>query len=164
MCEVCLLWRILMGKANPKGTTITEKPTGFVGLAWRFARVHLTTITPSSHSSIQLTWTMKIQKYVFLLPSAIEVASKRFGIPTLSPHDTFILYSIQYLPMNSNQASIHRHAVKCNFSISEASMSRGVHALHSYGLISLDNGRFALSPLGREYLSAIRRYLLNKRL
>jgi hypothetical protein len=107
---------------------------------------------------------MKIQKVVFLLPSAVEVVSKRFDIPSLSHHEIFVIYSIQYLPMNSIQASILRHASRCGYVISNASVSRSVDALHSYGLISLDNGRFALSPLGREYLSAIRRYLLNKRL
>ena len=106
---------------------------------------------------------MKIQKVVFLLPSAVEVVSKRFNVPSLTHHEVFVIYAIQYLPP-SNQASLLRHANKLGYSISDASVSRSVHALHTYGLISLQDGRFSISSLGREYLSAIRRYLLNKRL
>lgn len=107
---------------------------------------------------------MKIQKIVFLLPSAVEVASKRYGIPPLTPNEVFAIYSIQYLPMNTSQASLLRHASKLGYPITNATISRSVHALHSYELIQLDAGRFSISPRGREFLSAIRRYLLNKRL
>lgn len=107
---------------------------------------------------------MKIQKVLFLLPAAIEKVSRRFGIPTLTPHETFVIYAISYLPSDSYQMALVRFADSLGYPISEPTISRSVRYLADYGLVHITNYRFSLAPLGREYLSAVRRYLLNKRL
>jgi hypothetical protein len=107
---------------------------------------------------------MKIEKVLFHLPSANEKVSRKFGIEPLTHHELFVLYAVNYLPMDSSQMAILRHASNCHYIISPASVSRYIHSLHSKGLIALNQERFTISSLGREFLSAVRRYLLNKRL
>jgi len=98
------------------------------------------------------------------MSAAVDKVSNRFGIEPPTDHELFVLYSVNYLPMNSSQMAILRHASKCGYPISASSVSRYIHALHSKGFIALVQERFTITSLGREYLSAIRRYLLNKRL
>lgn len=107
---------------------------------------------------------MKLSKYIFLLPAAVDKVSKRFGVRTLRDTELFVLYSIQYLPSDCSQQSILRHARSMHHPISEPSVSLAVKHLSTTGFITYQDNKLALAPLGREYLSAIRRYLLNKRL
>jgi hypothetical protein len=107
---------------------------------------------------------MKLPKYVFLFPSAVEFVSKRFDLPVFSTGQLFVLYSLQYLPFNCSQKSIVRHAKRMNYAISPATISVSVNSFIDLGLVAVEDGKYSLSPLGREYLSGIRRYLLNKRL
>jgi DNA-binding PadR family transcriptional regulator len=107
---------------------------------------------------------MKIQKVIFLLPSAVIKVSKRHGIPPLTNHEVFIIYAVSYLPMASYQMAIYRFAERLGYPISEPTISRSIHTLADYGLVTIDNYKFSITPLGREYLSGVRRYLLNKRL
>ena len=161
MCwMMCWLCRIHRGNGIPCNDNELRNQWGKMGVV---VRVFHHTITPSPLSSPNYL-VMKIQKIVFLLPAAVEVASKRFGVPPLTPNEVFTIYSIQYLPMNTSQASILRHASKLGYPITNATISRSVHTLHSSGLIQLEEGRYSISPLGREYLSSIRRFLINKRL
>jgi hypothetical protein len=48
--------------------------------------------------------------------------------------------------------------------ISVGALYNSVNTLSSLSLIHIQDYKLSLAPLGREYLSAIRRYLLNKRL
>ena len=107
---------------------------------------------------------MKLQKYVFLLPQAIDRITKRYGMPYLSPSYIFVLYTIQYLPSSCTQQAIIRHAKRLSHTISPATISLAVNLFIQHELVDIVDGRFSLSPRGREFLSAIRRYLLNKRL
>ena len=107
---------------------------------------------------------MKLSKYVFLLPSAVEKVSKRYDVRTIRDTELFVLYSIQYLPSDCSQQSIIRHAKHMNNPISVPSVSLAVKYLSSVGFITYQDNKLALSPLGREFLSGIRRFLLNKRL
>lgn len=107
---------------------------------------------------------MKISKYIFFLPHAVDVVSKRFDVPCPSPSYLFVLYTIQYLPFNCSQQSILRHSKRVRFPISAASVSLAVNLFVSCGLVDYIDGKYSLAPRGREYLSAIRRYLLNQRL
>lgn len=107
---------------------------------------------------------MKLSKYVFLFRAAVEKVSTRYGVHTLTDREIFILYSIQYLPMNISQQSVLRHARNMNYPLSAGTLSTSVSLLVNEGLIDYQDNKLSLSPLGREYLSAIRRFLLNKRL
>ena len=107
---------------------------------------------------------MKLSKYIFLLPASVEKVSKRFDVRPLRDSELFVLYSIQYLPSDCSQQSILRHARNMHHPISEPSVSLAVKFLSSAGFITYQDNKLALAPLGREYLSAIRRFLLNKRL
>jgi hypothetical protein len=107
---------------------------------------------------------MKVQKYVFHFRGAVDKVAKRYGIRP--PHDSemFVLYAIQYIPFECSQQTILRHANSVGYPISHTSIFKAVNYLLSVGLITYQDSKLALAPLGREYLSAIRRYLLNKRL
>lgn len=107
---------------------------------------------------------MKIQKVLFFLPSANQKVSKRFGFEPLTTHELFILYSVQYMPSNCSQQAILRHARDCGYTLSEPSVSRYTYTLRDRGLIDFVDGRISLSSLGRDYLSSLRRFLLNRRL
>lgn len=107
---------------------------------------------------------MKIQKVLFFLPAANQKVSKRFGFEPLTTHELFILYSVQYMPSNCSQQAILRHARDCDYTLSEPSVSRYTYSLRDRGLIDFVDGRISLSSLGRDYLSSLRRFLLNRRL
>lgn len=107
---------------------------------------------------------MKLPKYVFHFRAAIDKVAARYGIRP--PHDSemFVLYSIQYIPHDCSQQAVIRHASNVRYPISHTAISTAVHYLSSVGLITYLDNKLSITPLGREYLSAIRRYLLNKRL
>ena len=107
---------------------------------------------------------MKIQKVLFFLPAANQKVSKRFGFEPLTTHELFMLYAIQYIPSNCSQQAILRHARDCDYTLSEPSVSRYTYTLRDRGLIEFVDGRISLSSLGRDYLSSLRRFLLNRRL
>jgi len=107
---------------------------------------------------------MKLNKYIFLLPSAVVKVSRRYEVPELSFHDLFVLYAVAYLPEGIRQISIVRHAKRMGHPISQGSISESLSLLSAADLVHVHDMRISLAPLGREYLSAIRRYLLNKRL
>lgn len=107
---------------------------------------------------------MKIQKVLFYLPSANQKVSKRFGFEPLTPIELFILYSVQHMPSNCSQQAILRHAHSCGYTLSHPSVSRYTYSLRDRGLIDFVDGRISLSSLGRDYLSSLRRFLLNRRL
>lgn len=122
------------------------------------------TIAPPFSSPDSKPQTMKLTKYVFLFPSAVEKVSNRFNVPYFSASYMFVLYTIQYLPNDCTQKGILRHAKRMNYTISPTSVSLAVSQFLSVGFIDIVDARLSLAPLGREYLSAIRRYLLNQRL
>lgn len=122
----------------------------------------ITTTHPSFHPTIYQA--MKIEKVIFHLPFAIDKVSRRYGFDALTDNQLFILYTLNYLPMNTTQGGILRHAFKCNYPISNTSVSRGIGLLVELGLVTLSEGRYSLAPLGRDYLSSLRRFLLNRRL
>lgn len=107
---------------------------------------------------------MKFNKYIFLMHHAVERVSSRMGVKHWSPQELFVLYSIQYLPMSSNQSAIIRHAKRMCYPIGQSTISEAVTNLREHGLIEVSDGRHSLSHIGREYLSSIRRFLINKRL
>ncbi len=98
------------------------------------------------------------------MPSAIIKVSRRFDLPELSASDIFVLYSIAYLPEGIRQSGVQRHAKRMGHPISVGALYNSVNTLSSLSLIHIQDYKLSLAPLGREYLSAIRRYLLNKRL
>lgn len=107
---------------------------------------------------------MKIQKVIFHLPYANQKVSRRFGFEPLTTHELFIIYSVHYMPSNCSQQAILRHARDCGYTLSEPSVSRYTYTLRDRGLIDFVDGRISLSSLGRDYLSSLRRFLLNRRL
>lgn len=106
---------------------------------------------------------MKLTKYVFLFDAAVEFVSSRYDLPKLTWSQLFVLYSVYYLPV-STHGKIVRHAKDMKHPISQPSVSVCLGQLVRLGLIESDVGRYSLSPLGRELLSGVRRYLLNRRL
>ena len=106
---------------------------------------------------------MKLQKYMFLLPRAIELASSRLGVRTIRMSEAFILYSSDYLPQ-ATYSSLVRHGKNFGYPISLPTIAQGLRFLVASELLSNDNGVYSLTWKGREFLSRIRRYMLNARL
>lgn len=107
---------------------------------------------------------MKVEKYIFMFPAAIEKMSVRFGVKILGGNELFVLYSLSYLPANCSQQAILRHAKRMKRSLANSSLSESLSYLSSVGFIESVSLRYTITSLGRSYLSGIRRYLVNKRL
>lgn len=112
---------------------------------------------------IENRYTMKLQKYMFMMPRAVEWSSDKLGIRTLRTSEVFILYSIDYLP-RSTYSSLIRHGESCSYPISLPTISSGLRSLVSMELIQNDGGVYVLTWKGRDFLSRVRRYLINVRL
>ena len=98
------------------------------------------------------------------MPQAVKTVSSRFGVKPWSPHELFVLFSIYYLPTDINQSAIIRHAKRMGYPIGQSSVSEALTLFKAYELVDVVGGRYCISAFGREYLSALRRYLINKRL
>lgn len=106
---------------------------------------------------------MKIEKIVFHLPEAIRLASVRLGIRPLKTYEVTILYVIRcYFPIQT--VAIRRKIESFYYPIGHQSVIDGLAYLKSVELINLSQRSYSISPLGREYLSLVRRYLLHKRI
>ena len=110
---------------------------------------------------------MKIEKFFLCVDTAIYRASQRTGIPQLNYTQLRFLYGLRRLGTTSQTALadfvfLHRPHVK------RADNRSSWNYLNSLCLLGLaireTHKRYSITPLGREYLSYIRSYLLNKRL
>lgn len=106
---------------------------------------------------------MKLQKYVFLMPRAIEWSSDKIGIRSLRMSEVFILYSCDYLP-HTSYSSLVRHGKNFGYPISLPTISESLRSLVSMELLENVGKSYVLTWKGREFLSRVRRYLLNVRL
>jgi hypothetical protein len=108
---------------------------------------------------------MKLEKYIFCLPKALRLASSRTGISRpLYPTELFLLYAIKRLPDPCTQAHLHRFSEHVYNPLTLTTIKKGLTYLLEQELIDRKLKSYSLSPLGREYLSHIRQYLINVRL
>jgi len=106
---------------------------------------------------------MKIEKYVFHLPEALRLASVRLGIRPLTENELLILFVVRHFYPITFMAVL-RKIESFYRPISYQSIHKGLAYLKSVELINLSQRSYSISPLGREYLSLVRRYLLHKRI
>lgn len=108
--------------------------------------------------------TMKIEKYVFHYGKANDLYSRKHGSPRPLNHcETFVLHAIRYLN-TARIATILDHASRCHYQVSYVYVKRSVDFLISIQFVQRNDLVYFLTYKAREYLSGIRRYLLNKRL
>jgi DNA-binding PadR family transcriptional regulator len=106
---------------------------------------------------------MKIEKYIFHLPEAMRVASVRMDVRPLKEYEVLVLYVIRhYFPITF--MGVLRKIESFYRPIAFQSIHNALHYLKSIGFIEQNLKSYSLSPLGREYLSLVRRYLLHKRI
>lgn len=105
---------------------------------------------------------MKIDKYVLFMPAANVKACKRLNVRPLSAHNIALLYAIKQKPIN--YSAIMEYFISIAFDISDTTIHYSLQYLLSIQFIERTGKAYTIAPLGREYLSLIRRYLLNKRL
>lgn len=107
---------------------------------------------------------MKIEKYVFCFPKALKFACKKLGISAIiSPTNLQVLYAIRKLGLSTN-ATIIYYLRKMQNVAPDNNISISLRDLTNLGLIERDDHGYSLSSSGREFLSLIRRYLVNVRL
>lgn len=106
---------------------------------------------------------MKIEKVLLCLDEAITVSAKKVGVRPATRLQLSVLYAIVRLQPCRN-ISIYNYLSKHKPDISPVTVSTSLQYLEKQGLILRSLQSFSISPLGREYLSRIRKYLLNKRL
>jgi len=107
---------------------------------------------------------MKIDKYVFLYEAANDFYSRKYGSPrSLNYCETFILYSVRYLN-TPRIATIMAHASQCRYQVTYVYIKRSMRFLESIDFVSRDGLIYSLTYKGRDYLSGVRKYLLNRRL
>jgi DNA-binding PadR family transcriptional regulator len=108
---------------------------------------------------------MKLEKYIFNLPKAVKLASTRTGVSRpLIPSELFLLYAIKRLPPPCTQTHLQRFSDRVHNPVTLNTIHKGLNNLVEYGFIERDVRSYSISPLGREFLSYIRRYLINVRL
>lgn len=108
---------------------------------------------------------MKIEKYIFCLPKAMRLASTRTGISRpLYPTEIFLLYALKRLPSPCTQSHLQRFCASVYNPLTLTTIHKGLMYLLEQELIERNLKSYSLSPVGREYLSHIRRYLINVRL
>lgn len=108
---------------------------------------------------------MKLEKYIFNLPKAIRLASTRTGVSRpLIPSELFLLYAIKRLPNPCTQTHLQRFSASVHNPITLNTIHKGLLYLVEQQLIERNQKSYSISPLGREYLSYIRQYLINVRL
>lgn len=105
---------------------------------------------------------MKLDKYILFLPAANDLAAKRTKVRPLSTHNLAVLYAIKQRPIGFKALLNYLHS--CFYPIAETTMHYSLDYLLSIQFIERTGKAYTIAPLGREYLSLIRRYLLNKRL
>lgn len=107
---------------------------------------------------------MKIEKYIFCMPKAVKFASRKVGLVSiLSPTNLQVLYAVRRLSLSTNATIIH-YLRKMQNTAPENNISASLRDLTAMDLIQRDTHGYSLSPTGREFLSLIRRYLVNVRL
>lgn len=106
---------------------------------------------------------MKIDKVALYLHQAARVAAKKLGILAPSYHAIQCLYIISNIQPCSG-AQVARYQQKSIGTYSPHWVSRSLAYLLEAKLIDRSDYTYRLSPLGREYLTRIRKYLLNVRL
>lgn len=108
---------------------------------------------------------MKLDKVIFCMPKAIRLASTRTGLSrALYPTEIFILYAIKRLPNPCTQTHLQRFSDSVHNPITLNTIHKALSYLTEQQLIERNLKTYSLSPLGREYLSYIRQYLINVRL
>jgi len=106
---------------------------------------------------------MKIEKVIFHLPEAIRLASVRMDIRPLKTFEVLTLYVIRhYYPITAS--GILSKIRSFYHPIGNQSAHDALFYLKSVDLIEKSQMSYSISPLGREYLSLVRRYLLHKRI
>lgn len=107
---------------------------------------------------------MKIDKYVFLYGKANDLYSRKYGSSRpLNQCETFVLYAIRYLN-TPRVTTILSHAASCFYTVSYVYVNRSLKFLCDIEFIKREGLVYSLTYKGRDYLSGVRRYLLNRRL
>lgn len=106
---------------------------------------------------------MKVDKYVLLFPSAVRRVSKRMGIPPPNRHQLCVLYILRRRGLLRFSAII-RMLESYGISPSEKALSASLTALLSSELIIRSPDGYIVSNTGREFISYVRSFLLNKRI
>jgi DNA-binding PadR family transcriptional regulator len=107
---------------------------------------------------------MLIDKHFLLIDGAIRKVSKRFDVPPLTRSHLFCLYIVKRSHLPPSSAFLLRKSKEYHYDAAENTIYKALRELVQYELLSLVDGKFSITPLGREYVNALRRYLLNKRL
>jgi DNA-binding PadR family transcriptional regulator len=108
---------------------------------------------------------MKLDKVIFCMPKANKLAATRLSlIRPLIASELFILYAIKRLPNPCTHMHIDRFAERVYNPMSFNTIAKALSYLTEQQLIERNLKSYSLSPLGREYLSYIRQYLINVRL
>lgn len=106
---------------------------------------------------------MKVDKYVLFFPSAVRRISKRMGIPPPSHHQICVLYLLRRRGLLRFSAIV-KLLESYGISPSEKTLSFSLTALLSSELIVKSSDGYIVSNTGREFISYVRSFLLNKRI
>lgn len=105
---------------------------------------------------------MKIEKVLIFLHPAIRHASSKLKVEPLSVIDLTILYILRRSSLTV--VAIHKLSTSYGRDTAIKTIHYSLQYLLSIQFIERTGKAYTIAPLGREYLSLIRRYLLNKRL
>lgn len=107
---------------------------------------------------------MLIDKFYLLIDGAVAKVCKRFSLPLLHRSHLFCLYTIKRSHVSPTSSQIIRRSKEYSYPVSLNTIYRCLRELEQHDLIHQEHGKYTITPLGREVINSIRRYLLNKRL
>lgn len=105
---------------------------------------------------------MKIEKVLFFLTEALRLAAVRCDCERLSQTELTILYIVRNYG-HIREESILRKFASFYHPIARNTVSVSLRKMFDNNLVSRSNG-YTITPLGREYLAYVRRYMINRRL
>jgi hypothetical protein len=106
---------------------------------------------------------MIIDKYILWFRRANEVAARRLSMPPLSDHQLTVLMLVKRGKL-VKLSVVMSHMEKLGKISADFYCSLSLKHLVKHGLVSKESVWHSITPKGREYLSYIRHFLLNKRL
>lgn len=106
---------------------------------------------------------MKVEKYLFFMSPAVRRVSKRMGIPPPSHHQLCVLYILKRRGLLRFTA-ISQLLGSYGLSPSERTLTLSLRSLLSSDLIVKSSEGYIVSNTGREFISYVRSFLLNKRI
>jgi hypothetical protein len=106
---------------------------------------------------------MHIEKFLFFLPAAVDHVCHRLRISHVPPSLLYLLWAVKRLPRTA-RLDLLRHAAKVGRPMKTETIKSALQDGVKFGLLTIEDGQYKLTPTGLEFIARINRYIRHKRL